>query len=130
MEKLRIDKWLWAARFFKTRSLSNDEIEKGRVRINGVVAKPSREIQPGDILELHIGRVMRTVNVLAISNRRGPASEAVLLYQKTEASIRQRQLEAEQRQLAPEPALTLTQGRPTKRDRRETEKMRYSLNLM
>ena len=124
MDKLRIDKWLWAARFYKTRSLACDEIDKGRVEINGAVVKPAREVKPGDSLQLRLGPVTRSITVLAISDKRGPAPVAALLYQETEESLHRRQLAAEQRRLAPEPALALTQGRPTKRDRRDTEKLR------
>lgn len=124
MDKLRIDKWLWAARFFKTRSLACDEIDKGRVQVNGAVAKPARDVKAGDSVQLRSGPVTRSVTVLAISDKRGPAPQAALLYQETAESIIQRQQAAEQRRLAPEPALTLTQGRPTKRDRREGEKLR------
>jgi len=124
MDKLRIDKWLWAARFFKTRSLARDEIDKGRVQVNGAAVKPARELKAGDSVQLRSGAVTRIVTVLAISDKRGPAPQAALLYQETAESIAQRQLAAEQRRLAPEPALTLTQGRPTKRDRRDGEKLR------
>ena len=124
MEKLRIDKWLWAARFYKTRSLACDDIDKGRVEINGVVVKPAREVKAGDSLQLRMGPVTLTVTVLTVSDKRGPAPVAALLYKETEESIRSRQLAAEQRRLAPEPALTLTQGRPTKRDRRDADKLR------
>ena len=124
MDKLRIDKWLWAARFFKTRSLACDEIDKGRVQVHGAAVKPARELKAGDSVQLRSGAVTRTVTVLAISDKRGPAPQAALLYQETAESIAQRQLAAEQRRLAPEPALTLTQGRPTKRDRRDGEKLR------
>ncbi|NCP40298.1 MAG: RNA-binding S4 domain-containing protein [Rhodoferax sp.] len=124
MDKLRIDKWLWAARFFKTRSLACDEIDKGRVQVNGAAVKPARELKAGDSVQLRSGAVTRIVTVLAISDKRGPAPQAALLYQETAESIAQRQLAAEQRRLAPEPALTLTQGRPTKRDRRDGEKLR------
>lgn len=124
MDKLRIDKWLWAARFYKTRSLACDEIDHGRVQLNGAVVKPAREVKAGDSVQLRSGPVTRSVTVLAISDKRGPAPQAALLYQETAESIIQRQQAAEQRRLAPEPALTLTQGRPTKRDRREGEKLR------
>ncbi|MDD2923852.1 RNA-binding S4 domain-containing protein [Rhodoferax sp.] len=126
MDRLRIDKWLWAARFYKTRSLACDDIDKGRVQVNGAVAKPAREVKAGDSVQLRQGPVTRTVTVLAISDQRGPAPVAALLYQETEASIAQRQQAAEQRRLAPEPALALTQGRPTKRDRRDADKLRGS----
>ncbi len=123
MDKLRIDKWLWAARFFKTRSLARTEVDKGRVQVNGAAAKPAREIKPGDSVQWRCGPVVRTLTVLAISHQRGPAPQAALLYSETEASLMLRQLAAQQHRLAPEPALTLTQGRPTKRDRREREKL-------
>ena len=124
MDKLRIDKWLWAARFYKTRSLACDEIDKGRVQVNGVPVKPAREVKAGDSVQLRNGAITRTVTVLAISDKRGPAPQAALLFQETAESVQQRQQAAEQRRLAPEPALTLTQGRPTKRDRRDAEKLR------
>jgi ribosome-associated heat shock protein Hsp15 len=124
MDKLRIDKWLWAARFYKTRSLACDEIDKGRVQVNGAVVKPAREVKAGDSVQLRSGPLTRTVTVLAVSDKRGPAPVAALLFQETEASVQQRQQAAEQRRLAPEPALTLTQGRPTKRDRRDADKLR------
>ncbi len=123
MDKLRIDKWLWAARFYKTRSLASDEIDKGRVLINAVAVKPAREVKAGDMVQLRMGAISRTVTVLAISDKRGPATVAALLFKETEESIQQRQQAAEQRRLAPEPALMLA-GRPTKRDRRDTENMR------
>lgn len=123
MERLRIDKWLWAARFYKTRTLASEEIDKGRVQVNGVAVKPARELKAGDSVLLRSGPISRTVTVLAISDKRGPAPVAALLYQETEASIRQRLQVAEQRRLAPEPALSLSQGRPTKRDRRDTEQL-------
>ena len=124
MERLRIDKWLWAARFYKTRSLASEEIDKGRVHINGVAVKPAREVKVGDTLQLRSSAISRTVVVQGISDKRGPAPVAALLFQETAESIASRALAAEQRRLAPEPALSLTQGRPTKRDRRDTEKAR------
>lgn len=121
--KVRLDKWLWAARFYKTRSLSSDEIDKGRVTVNGQVAKPSRDVKPGDVLELCSGPVVRTVVVRALSGVRGPAPVAALLYDETAESLARRQDQAEQRRLAPEPALALQQGRPTKRDRRDMQQL-------
>jgi ribosome-associated heat shock protein Hsp15 len=119
MDKIRIDKWLWAARFFKTRSLAVDEIGKGRVQVNALDAKPSREVKPGDTVTLRQGPVQRTVTIRGISGARGPAPVAQLLYEETPESIAARERAAEQRRLAPEPALGITQGRPTKRDRRD-----------
>lgn len=119
MEKLRIDKWLWAARFYKTRSLAVEELNRGRVQVNGQEAKPSREVRPGDNVVLQQGPVRRTVVVRGISGQRGPAPLAQQLYEETAASIDERVRAAEQRRLAPEPALTIAHGRPTKRDRRD-----------
>lgn len=117
--KIRLDKWLWAARFFKTRSLAADEIDKGRVRVNGAVAKASREPRVGDTITLRTGYTDREVVVQALSGARGPAPQAALLYTETPASVAARQAQAEQRRLAPEPAHAIQQGRPTKRDRRD-----------
>ena len=124
MERLRIDKWLWAARFYKTRSLASEEIDKGRVHVNGVAVKPAREVKVGDTVHLRSGTLARSVVVQGVSDKRGPAPVAALLFQETADSIANRAAAAEQRRLAPEPALSLTQGRPTKRDRRDTEKAR------
>jgi ribosome-associated heat shock protein Hsp15 len=122
--RIRLDKWLWAARFYKTRSLAAEETDKGRVLINGAAAKPAREVKPGDELRLRIGVVERTVRVRAISAQRGPAPAAALLYEETAESLASRARLAEQRRLAPEPAQSLPQGRPTKRDRRAAERFR------
>lgn len=115
---LRLDKWLWAARFFKTRSLATDEVGRGRVLLNGQPAKPSRELKLGDLLRLRQGVIEREVWVRGLSHVRGPAPQAQALYEETPASIASREHAAEQRRLAPEPAQTITQGRPTKQDRR------------
>ncbi len=122
MNSLRIDKWLWAARFYKTRSLACDEIGKGRVQVNGQDAKPSKEVKVGDRVQLRQGPVQRTVQVLALSGMRGPAPVAQLLYAETPQSIEARLKAAEQHRLAREPALSIEQGRPTKRDRRQIER--------
>lgn len=122
MEKLRVDKWLWAARFYKTRSLACDELVKGRIQVNGQDAKPSREVKPNDTLLIRQGPVSRTVVVLALSRQRGPASSAQQLYAETPESIQLREKETEQRRLAREPAQAIEHGRPTKRDRRTLEK--------
>ena len=121
MERLRIDKWLWAARFFKTRSLASEEIDKGRVHVNGAAVKPARELKAGDLVQIRSSAISRSVTVLAISDKRGPAPVAALLFAETPESVAARTVAAEQRRLAPEPALSLTQGRPTKRDRRDTQ---------
>ena len=122
MERLRIDKWLWASRFYKTRSLAADEIDKGRVSVNGVGVKPSKELKVGDAVEIQMGPVSRHVIVTSLTDKRGSAPLAALMFSETEASLAKRLADAEQRRLAPEPALSLAQGRPTKRDRRTLEK--------
>ncbi len=121
--KVRLDKWLWAARFFKTRSLAADEIDKGRVRINGQPAKASREPRIGDEIEFKTGWDSRTVVVKGLSGVRGPAPQAALLYEETQASIAARLAAAERRRVAPEPAHAIAQGRPTKRDRRDLQNL-------
>lgn len=121
MDKLRIDKWLWAARFYKTRSLATDEIHKGRVQVNGQEAKPSREVKPGDTVRLRSGALVRTVQVLGISAVRGSAPVAQALYAETPDSVTAREHAAEQHRLAPEPAHAQPQGRPTKRNRRQLQ---------
>ena len=123
MDKLRIDKWLWAARFYKTRSLAAEELDKGRVRINDIEAKPSREVKVGDTLTLRQGPVTRTLVVRGISSQRGGAPAAQLLYEETAESLAAKAMQAEQRRLGQEPANSQTQGRPTKRDRRDIEKL-------
>jgi ribosome-associated heat shock protein Hsp15 len=122
MDSLRIDKWLWAARFFKTRSLASDEIGKNRVQINGLDAKASKEVKAGDTVQLRQGAVVFTVTVKGVSAVRGPASVARLLYEESTQSILLRQKAAELHRLSPEPAWGIEQGRPTKRDRRQIEK--------
>ena len=118
---VRLDKWLWAARFFKTRSLAAEEIHKGRVSINGSTAKAAREVRVGDTIALRQGNMPKTVVVRGISGTRGPAAVAQLLYAETEESQQQRLQLTVQRRLAPEPAHAQTQGRPTKRDRRQLQ---------
>ena len=121
---MRLDKWLWAARFYKTRALATDEIGRGRVSVNAQVAKPSRDLRVGDLVVMRQGPVQRTVQVLGLSNLRGPAPVAQALYAETPDSIEARSRAAEAQRLAAEPALAIEQGRPTKRDRREIERTR------
>jgi ribosome-associated heat shock protein Hsp15 len=129
-DRLRIDKWLWAARLYKTRGLSAAEIDKGRVSVNDQVAKPSREVKAGDLVALRQGPVHRTVMVLGISASRGPAPEAQALYAETELSIAARLKAAEARRLGAEPAQAIEQGRPTKRDRRQlADWQRWSVSI-
>jgi len=124
MDPVRIDKWLWAARLVKTRALAVEALKGGRVQVNGERAKPSKEVRPGDRIELVTGRLRRTVDVRGTSLRRGPASEAALLYEETEESVAARaRLVAELR--AERAAGDIREGgRPTKRDRRRLEAAR------
>lgn len=122
MDKVRIDKWLWAARFFKTRSLAADEVHAGRVQVNGVDVKASREVRVGDVVCLVQAKMPRTVRVQGISGQRGSAPIAQQLYEETPQSVQQRAAETERRRLSPEPALSIEKGRPTKRDRRDLQK--------
>jgi ribosome-associated heat shock protein Hsp15 len=116
---VRLDKWLWAARFFKTRSLATEEIVKGRVAVNGQPAKASRDVRIGDLLEVRQGTVTRTVAVAGVSNVRGPAPTAQALYQETAESIAAREQAALARRTTPEPAAAIAGGRPTKRNQRQ-----------
>lgn len=118
MDKVRIDKWLWAARFYKTRSLATEDIHKGRVQVNGAEVKPAREIRAGDSVALRQGGCTRVVLVRALSDKRGPAPVAQQLYEETAQSLLERAQVQEQRRLGTEPALSLQHGRPTKQDRR------------
>lgn len=123
METMRLDKWLWCARFYKTRSLATEEVGKGRVTVNGQAVKAARDLRCGDTVALRQGQVARTVVVKGLSGARGPAPVAQQLYEETAESISAREKAAEQRRLAPEPAATLQEGRPTKRDRREIDRI-------
>ncbi|CCH09713.1 Ribosome-associated heat shock protein implicated in the recycling of the 50S subunit (S4 paralog [Achromobacter xylosoxidans NH44784-1996] len=124
MDKIRIDKWLWAARFYKTRSLAVDEIGKGRVQVNGQPAKPAREVGAGDVVSIRKEDPAVHVRVVGVSGVRGPAPAARQLYEETPESVAARERAAEMRRLAPEPALDIAAGRPTKRDRRLIDQMR------
>ena len=117
-ERLRLDKWLWAARFYKTRALAVDEIGKGRVLVNGQTAKPAREVGPGDLVKVRKSDPPIEVRVLGVSRIRGPAPVAAKLYEETDESAAVRAHAAEMRRLAPEPSHEYDEGRPTKRDRR------------
>ena len=120
---MRLDKWLWAARFFKTRSIATAAVDGGKVKHNGATVKPAREVKPGDRLELRIGEERWEVVVQGLNEQRRPAPEARLLYQETEESIRNRAQAAELRRLAPTPDPD-HKGRPTKRDRRQIIRFR------
>ena len=122
-DRLRLDKWLWVARFCRTRSLAGQAIEHGRVVVNGLTAKASRELRPGDTVTLRLdGGLQRTVVVRAIAAQRGPATAAQSLYEETALSLAERERAAEARRLAPDPAQSIGEGRPTKRDRRDLER--------
>jgi ribosome-associated heat shock protein Hsp15 len=119
-DRVRLDKWLWAARFFKTRSLASQAVDLGRVRIEGERIKPAREARVGETLEVQLGDQRLEVVIRALSTQRGPASVARELYQETADSVSRRERRAKQR--AAEPAQSI-KGRPTKRDRRELGKI-------
>src|SRR5262249_46381116 len=120
--RLRIDKWLWAARFFKTRSLAADAVEKGRVRIGGATVKPAKGVRIGDLVEIDIERIVWQIEGLRVCDVRGPASGAQTLYAETEDGRQKRQQENERRKTYREPAANM-HGRPTKRDRRVIDKI-------
>ena len=121
MDNVRIDKWLWAARFFKTRSLATDAVDNGKVRLEGERIKPARPVKIDDNLLIDNGAELWEVLVLGISDQRGPAPVAHLLYAETHASVSKREHELEARKLYREPGTTI-KGRPTKRDRRALSK--------
>jgi len=119
LDRLRLDKWLWAARLFKTRALAAEAADLGRVNVNGRAAKPARELKTGDMLLLRQGPVQRELRVLGLSALRGPAAVAQALYAETPESVAAREAAAARRRMGVEPADTLAHGRPTKRDRRQ-----------
>ena len=132
--RVRLDKWLWAARFFQTRALAAEDIRRGPVSVHGQAAKATRELKPDDLLQWRQGPVQRTVKVLALSAVRGPAPQAQALYEETPDSIAARERAAELRRQGAEPAASIAQGRPTKRDRRDitrsvAEWQRWSASL-
>ena len=114
---MRLDKWLWAARFFKTRSLAQQAVTAGRVQLNGERTKPAHEIKSADLIVVRVGDWQWEVRVKELSERRGPAAEARKLYDETPASRAERERRADLRRWGTEPAAAL-KGRPTKRDRR------------
>jgi ribosome-associated heat shock protein Hsp15 len=121
-ERVRIDKWLWAARFFKTRSLATDAVDGGKVELNGDSAKPSKLVKPGDEIRLRQGPFEYRLVVRGLAERRGPASLAQSLYEETEESRRTREKTAEQLKMAPAAFVWEDKGRPTKKDRRELQR--------
>jgi ribosome-associated heat shock protein Hsp15 len=121
--KVRIDKWLWAARFFKTRSLATEAVAGGRVHVDGARVKPAKEVRVGDLLEISIGEATFSVEVRGLADKRGPAPQAQALYAESEESRARRERQREQRRMAPPPGHDL-HGRPSKRDRRRLEAQR------
>jgi ribosome-associated heat shock protein Hsp15 len=117
---MRLDKWLWAARFFKTRSLAQQAIAAGRVKLDGERIKPAHDLKVRDLLSIRNGEVEWTVVVIAFSDKRGPAVAARKLYEETASSLAERQRRQDLRRLSPEPGAE-RKGRPTKRDRRLIE---------
>ena len=118
-DRVRLDKWLWAARFFKTRSLATEAVSGGKVEVNGERAKPAKAIKPGDEIRLRLGPYEHILIVRDLAERRGPAAVAQTLYQETDASRQARERLAEQLRLAPGGFVYEEKGRPTKKDRRE-----------
>lgn len=123
-EKYRIDKWLFAARFFKTRSLAAEAVERGRVTLNDQRIKPAKVVAVGDMLTIRIGNYQYGIKVLALSNKRGSATQAQQLYSETDESREQREILATRLKAQPQPFFT--KGRPTKRNRREIERFVFS----
>ena len=121
---VRIDKWLWAARFFKTRTLAQDAVAGGRIRMNGDRVKPAKDVKPGDAVEIRIGEHDWSVQVTALADKRGSADLARTLYAETPDSIARRAALAADRKAMFSGEWAVRTGRPTKRDRRETDRLR------
>lgn len=119
--RTRLDKWLWAARFFKHRTAATEAVDGGKVKLNGAAVKPAHEVKAGDRLDITIGEDSRSVVVRALADRRGPASVAQTLYEETAESLARREAARETRRLAATPGADL-HGRPTKRDRRRIDR--------
>jgi ribosome-associated heat shock protein Hsp15 len=126
VEEVRIDKWLWAARFFKTRGAATEAVAGGRVLLNGVRPKPAKEVRPTDAVEVRVGQTTWTVRVVGIADKRGSASAAAALYEETPESAVLREQRAQQRRLAAPPGADLG-ARPTKRDRRRLDALRKAM---
>ena len=122
--RVRIDKWLWAARFFKTRSLAAEAIAAGKVEVNEERVKPAKLIGLGDSISVRLGPYLHVVTVRGLSERRGPASVAATLYEESAESVAGRAKLAEQLRMAPAAFVYEEKGRPTKRDRREIDRFR------
>ena len=120
---VRIDKWLWAARFYKTRSAAQQAVEGGKVRLNGERTKPAKELRSGDQLIIHIGAYQWVITVVRVSDKRGPAAVARTLFEEDEASSARREEQIALRRFAADPGQDRS-GRPTKRERRQLERWR------
>ena len=125
VEATRIDRWLWAARFFKTRSGATEAVLGGRVHLNGHRVKPAKEVRAGDVLELTVGGLRREVVVVGVAEKRGPAAAAAALYRESDESVARREQHALERRLS-RPLGADLGARPTKRDRRRLEALRRS----
>ena len=123
-DRVRIDKWLWAARFYKTRSLAVEAIGGGKILVNDERPKPAKMIQMGDVVSVRLGPYEHLVAVRGLSERRGPASVAATLYEETPGSLAARAKLADQLRMAPAAFVYEEKGRPTKRDRREIDRFR------
>jgi len=126
MDAVRIDKWVWAARFFKTRGLATDAVLAGHVHVNGARVKPAKDVRVGDEVEIRVGTTVWTVAVAALSEKRGPAAVARALYVETDESQAAREQQRLQRKLAPPPLGADLGARPTKQDRRRLDALRRS----
>ena len=126
MDAVRIDKWLWAARFFKTRGLATDAVLGGHIHLNGARVKPAKDVRVGDELQIRIGTTEWVVAVAGLADKRGPAPVAQALYEETDESRAAREQEALQRKAAPPPLGADLGARPTKQDRRRLDALRRS----
>ena len=122
-DRVRLDKWLWAARFYKTRSLATDAVGGGKVEVNGERAKPAKAVKPGDEIRLRLGPYEHVVVVRKLAERRGPAAAAQALYEETQASRDERARLAAQLKMAPPTFVYEEKGRPTKKDRRDLSRL-------
>jgi len=123
MEEVRLDKWLWAARFFKTRALAAEAVEGGKVELNGEKPKRAKHVRPGDQLQIRLGPYHHILTVIAVAERRGPAAVAATLYHEDPEGKRRREELALQHRLAP-PAFDFGEGKPSKKQRRDIRRLR------
>ena len=121
---VRIDKWLWAARFYKTRAAATEAVLGGRVRVNGERVKPAKHVRPADVVEVRVGEADWTITVLEVADKRGSARIAAGLFEETAESTAERQRSAEERRLSRPPGTVVGGPRPTKQDRRRIEALR------